>query len=295
MKLKKLWIGLILLIIGFSAIILFIVVNVPIEENEEKEVKAYTYEVFHRCESITDWTPVHCSLALSSTQKVEGKYSIKMTADDNVTSAMGYYKTVDWSEFHDIVFSVYHPGWTNEVGTISLWTDAGNWSLWNFDFAAGWTEIEIDLSSTPDNSVGTLNLSNITQIKITQGNLETPGEDYYFDNFRGRSIEVSDYVEEVRIKGGIFPIKKTASFLTHPDDQKYFKKTHTLEILDNSDKLIFLGFITDKNRGTDGLYRYVLDSHYNEAHVLTYVKDFINNSSAEKIQDMKDNSFNFIT
>ena len=258
-------------------------------------MKAYTYEVFHRCESITDWTSAQCSLALSSTQKVEGKYSIKMTSDDNALGYMEYNKTTDWSEFEDIVFSVYHPGWTNETGTLTIASSPIDYKRWNFNFAAVWTERSIDLSSTPDDSNGTLDLSSITYVSIQEKSFEIPGEDYYFDFFRGRSIDVADYIENIRIRDGIFPIRKVGSFLTHPDHENYFTKKHTLEILDDSDNLIFLGTITDKNRGTDGLYRYVLSSYFNEAHSLNYAKAFSSDKSSEKIQDIIDNSLAFIT
>lgn len=108
-------------------------------------------------------------------------------------------------------------------------------------------------------------------------------------------VDVTNYVENVRIRGGIFPIKKRGSFLTHPDHEKYFTKGDTIEILDDSDNTVFLGWITSKNRGTNGLYTYVMDSYSNEAHALNYVKAFINNSSKEKIQDIIANSLNFIS
>lgn len=154
-------------------------------------MKAYLYETFHRCNSLTDWIPSLCSLALSSTQKVEGKYSIKMTSDDNQFCGMTYLKTVDWSEFEDIVFWVYHLGWTDETGLIGLYTDVDNWKIWDFDFAASWTEKVIDLSSAPYSSEGTLDLSDINHILVTQQNKTTPGEDYYFDFFHGRSIDIT--------------------------------------------------------------------------------------------------------
>ena len=161
-------------------------------------MKVYLYETFHRCESITDWTPTGCTLALSSTQKVERKYSIKMTSDAGDSSLMIYDKSVDWSEFHDIIFSVYHPGWTNEVGAIQLISTAGNWKKWNFNFAASWTERTIDLTSAGDTSLGTLDLSNINNIYIMQSNPTTPGEDFYFDFFRGRSMDItSDIVNSL--------------------------------------------------------------------------------------------------
>lgn len=257
-------------------------------------MKAYIYDVFHRCESITDWTPTACTLALDSTQKVEGKYSIKLTSNDDTPSYMRYDRTVDWSEFGHIIFSVYHPGWTDEVGRIGLYTDMLNYKVWTFNFAASWTEIDIDLSSVPDSSLGTLDLSNITFIIVREAEYEDPGEDYYFDFFRSRSIDVSDYIENIRIKGGIFPIRKVGSFITHPDHENYFTKKHNLEILDDSDNTMFLGVITDKNRGIDGLYRYVMGSYFNEAHALNYVKAFSSDKSSEKIQDVIDNSFNFI-
>jgi len=157
-------------------------------------MKAGLYEVFNRCDSLVGWTPLHCSLALDSTQKVEGKYSIKMTNDDNYAGEMQYTRTIDWSEFRDLSFWVYHPGWTNETGVIYLYTDPVNWSSWNFDFAANWTEIIIDFSSTPDSSDGTLDLSDITFVKIFSMDTTLPGEDYYFDSIRGRIDITSDII-----------------------------------------------------------------------------------------------------
>ena len=154
-------------------------------------MKAYLYNVFHRCESIIDWDSFDCSLALSSTQKVEGKYSIKMTAADGLDSYMRYDKTVDWSRFKDIVFWVYHPGYINEKGRIYLHTTKDDYKSWEFDFAGEWTEITIDLSSIPTSSGGTLDLSNINYIRIYQLNETTPGENYYFDFFHGRSIDIT--------------------------------------------------------------------------------------------------------
>lgn len=165
-------------------------------------MKAYLYDVFHNCESITDWTPNLCSLALSSTQKVEGGHSIKMTNDDGFTSKMKYNRDVDWSEYGDIVFWVYHPGWTNEFGLIGLFTNAVNYKRWEFDFAAVWTEITIDLSSAPFDSMGTLDLANISYISAEQLQA-APSEDYYFDFFHSRTIDVTSEITALTIERGV--------------------------------------------------------------------------------------------
>lgn len=215
-------------------------------------MKVYLYETFHRCESITDWTPTSCSLALDSTQKVEGKYSIKLTSDNSVISLMEYSRTVDWSEFEAIVFSVYHPGWTNEYGSIALANDVSNWKVWDFDFAASWKEITIAFTDTPASSLGTLDLSNITYVQVYERNVENPGEDYYFDFFHGRSIDISSDV--------INPL----SFIEHavrdcPKLEFMAKGTwipsrdYTIEILDyytsngstTADQIVFEGSVID--------------------------------------------------
>jgi len=215
-------------------------------------MKAYLYETFHRCESLTDWALTLCSLALSSTQKIEGKYSIKMTANDNQSSGMTYLKTVDWSEFEDIVFWVYHSGWTNEKGQIFLYTDVDNYSIWEFDFAASWTERTIDLSSEPDSSAGTLDLSNITYVIATQINPTTPGEDYYFDFFHGRSIDISaDIIHPLSFIE--CPIRDYHRAEIIAKGTWLSSRDYTLEILDYltsngssvADQIIFEGSIID--------------------------------------------------
>ena len=215
-------------------------------------MKVYLYETFHRCESITDWTPGNCVLVIDSTQKVEGKYSIKMTTDDGAASFMSYDKTVDWSEFKDIIFSVYHPGWTNETGFIGLYTDWGNYKQWEFNFAASWAERIIDLSSTPSEEVGVLDLANITFIIFFPDDITTPGEDYYFDFIHGRSIDITSDV----VNGLSFietPIRDFHRVEFMAKGTWEIKKDYTIEILDyytsngstTAEQIIFEGTVVD--------------------------------------------------
>lgn len=215
-------------------------------------MKAYLYEIFHRCNSLTDWTPDKCTLALSSTQKVEGAYSIKMTSDANQFASMSYNKTVDWSRFKEIIFSVYHPGWTDEIGHIGLFTDIDNYKYWEFSFAASWTEIVIDFNSAPSASEGTLDLSNITYIEVFESNLEDPGEDYYFDYFHGRSIDItSDIIHPLSFIECPIRDYHRAEFMARGTWQPY--KNDTIEIYDYltsngstvADSVIFQGSIID--------------------------------------------------
>ncbi|BDI54939.1 MAG: adhesin [Asgard archaea virus VerdaV3] len=204
-------------------------------------MKTYLYDVFHRYESITDWGALFCSLALSSTQKVEGEYSINMTADDNTVSSMIYYRDMDWSKFEDLVFSVYHPDYTDEIGWIALYTDVDNFKIWVFDFAASWTERVIDLSSTPYHSEGTLDLSNITFLRIHQQNTSTPGEDYYFDFFRGRSNIVDDitYFKITEEMG----MPSFAELKIKGDSLDHFQAGLEIEVYDKDDVLSWTGRI----------------------------------------------------
>lgn len=198
--------------------------------------------MFHRCDSIGDWSPNNCSLALSSTQKVEGKYSIKMTSDATVEGWMQYNRTVNWSEFRDIIFSVYHPGWTNETGRIYICTDGGNWKYWDFDFAAEWTEITIDLSSAGDGSNGTLDLSNINYIQVFEMMVENPGEDYYFDFFRGRSIDVTNNITYLKIVEELYE-PSYADLKIKGESIDHFQAGLEMEVYDSDDVLSWRGRI----------------------------------------------------
>lgn len=255
-------------------------------------MKAYVYDIFHRCEFITDWIPLDCDIALSSTQKVEGKYSIKMTANDNTESFMKYIKNTDWSEFKDIVFSVYHPGWTDEWGLICLYTDMENYTRWAFDFAASWTERTIDLSSAPHSSGGTLDLSNINIIEIIQMNLTTPGEDYYFDFFRGRR-ETASKMEDTRIHDGIIPYRKFFTFICHPIYHSYFNEENYIDIYDVNEVLSFRGYIKTKSQDKSGIYRFSCPGLANEIFERTYDKSFSSNNTKEKLQDITTNKLEF--
>ncbi|BDI54908.1 MAG: baseplate/adhesin [Thorarchaeia virus VerdaV2] len=205
-------------------------------------MKAYLYDVFHRCDSITDWTPTACTLSVDSTQKVEGKYSIKMASNAATAGLMRYDRTVDWSEFGHIIFSVYHPGYTNEVGRISLYTDMLNYKTWTFDFAAVWTERSIDLSSTPDASLGTLDLSNITFIIVRQSSETTPGEDYYFDFFKGKSIDVTDNITYFKITEEM-GMPSWADLKIKGESLDHFHAGLEMEVYDSDDVLSWTGRI----------------------------------------------------
>ena len=214
-------------------------------------MKAYICDVFHRCESITDWIPTNGSLSVSSSQKVEGKYSVKLTSDSGTSSSMGYYdRTVNWMEFTEIVFSVYHPGWTNEKGAVTLFTDITNWKCWEFNFAASWTEIVIDISSTPFSSMGSLDLSNITYIIFTDPSSEDPGEDYYFDFMYARKEITSDIYHGLSfIETSIRDFAKL-EFMAKGTWE--IKKNYTIVIYDNytsngvtTEQIIFEGNIVD--------------------------------------------------
>ncbi len=238
MKSKKICIGLIIFLIGISPIILF-----HIQIIEERKTKAYLYDVFHRCDSIVDWIASDCDIALDSTQKVEGLYSIKMTADNNQESTMRYDRVVDWSEFGDIIFWVYHPGWTNEIGWISLYTtDFGNYKTWEFDFAATWTKRTIDLSSVPLSSGGTLDLSNIDFIIIWQKNRTFPGEDYYFDFFHGRTVDITSDIIYSKITEEL-GVPSVAEFNIKGDTLDTFQAGLKMEIYDDDDVLSWTGRI----------------------------------------------------
>jgi hypothetical protein len=205
-------------------------------------MKAYLYDVFHRCDSITDWIPTDCSLSLSSTQKVEGKYSIKLTSDAATKSYMRYGRGMNWSEFYDIVFSVYHPGYTNEVGSIGVYTDAANYKIWYFNFAASWTEKTIDLTSVPIISLGTLDLSNIAYIVIGEENLEDPGEDYYFDFIRGRSIDVTSDITDIKITEEM-GVPSVVELDIKGESLDHFQAGLEMEVYDKDDVLSWRGRI----------------------------------------------------
>lgn len=204
-------------------------------------MKVYLYDVFHRCDSITDWAPTDCVLALSSTEKVEGKYSIKMTITPPI-ARMEYGRGVNWSEFKSIIFSVYHPGWTDEVGRIALWNNIDNWSTWHFDFAAAWNEIEIDLSSPPDASNGTLDLSNIAKVLVYAENLVGDDNDFYFDFFRGRSLDVTPDISDVKITEEM-GVPSDAELKIKGASLDHFQAGLEMEVYDSDDALSWRGRI----------------------------------------------------
>ncbi|KKM22779.1 hypothetical protein LCGC14_1621830, partial [marine sediment metagenome] len=237
MKSKKICIGLIICLIGISPLILF-----HIQIIEERKTKAYLYDVFHRCDSIADWIASDCDIVLDSTQKVEGLYSIKMTADNNQISTMRYDRNVDWSEFGDLIFWVYHPGWTNEIGRIAVYTDLANYKIWEFDFAATWTERTIDLSSVPLLSGGTLDLSNIDFIIVAQMNMTFPGEDYYFDFFHGRTVDITSDITYAKITEEL-GVPSVAEFNIKGETLDTFQPGLEMEIYDDDNVLSWTGRI----------------------------------------------------
>lgn len=238
MKLKKIWIVLIICLIGILPITLFITVQII----EERKTKAYLYDVFHRCDSLTDWNTIECSIALSSTQKVEGKYSIKMTAVDDRKSVIRYDRNLDWSEYEDIVFWVYHPGYTNEIGWIMLYTDIDNYKYWQFDFAGSWTEITIDLSSAPTGSNGTLDLSNINFVSLYQRSQTTPGEDYYFDFIHGKTTDITSDITHCKVTEEM-GVQSYAEMDIKGDSLDHFQSGLNIDILDSDDVLSWYGRI----------------------------------------------------
>ena len=182
MKVKKLWIGLIIFIIGFAAIVL--VINIQIQKEEEKEdMEIDLIRVIHRCENITDWSFALDTMQLDTSEKAEGHASIKFTSNAGVQALVAYTLPLDLLKFTHIYFSIYHPGATTETGFFRLWEDASNYSIWNFTWTGTWTQIIIDLSSTPDTKVGDMDFSNINQFLIQETNVEDPGESYYVDYF----------------------------------------------------------------------------------------------------------------
>ncbi len=201
--------------------------------------KAYLYDVFHRCESTTGWVLVGCSIALSSAQKVEGEYSIKMTPSWPGASEMKYSRTVDWSKFSNIVLWVYHPGYTFEDGWIGLYTDAGNYKIWEFEFAGSWTERVISFTSTPDSSAGTLDLSNITYIKVLQVNADA-GEDYYFDFIHARTADITPDITYCKITEEL-GIQSVADLKIKGDSLDHFNAGLEMEIYDANNVLSWTG------------------------------------------------------
>lgn len=253
-------------------------------------MKAYIYDVFHRCDSITDWTTVNCSLALDSTERVEGNYSIKMTAVDNANSSMRYDRNVDWSGFTHIAFWVYHPGCTNERGDVRLYSSATDYDVWNFEFGAVWTEIILDLSD-PDSSFGSLDLSDIDYIKIWQIEQTTPGEDYYFDFIRGRTIEATSKMNNCRIHDGILPYKKKFTFTAHPTHYTYFNIGNYIDVFDDTPTLRFSGWIKSKPQKVNA--KFECPGLANEVFERTYDKSYTTDNTKEKLQDITTNALSF--
>ena len=198
--------------------------------------------MFHRCDSVGDWNPTSCSLTIDSTEKIEGLYSLKMTTDAGLMGSMRFERNLDWSEFEHLIFSVYHPGWTNESGNLWVSTDDTNYKYWAFNFAAAWTVITIDLSSAPTGSMGTLDLSNITKIGVAQVSAATPGEDYYFDFFRGRSIDVTDSIIYLKITEEM-GMPSFADMKIKGASLDHFNAGLELEIYDKDDVLSWTGRI----------------------------------------------------
>lgn len=211
-------------------------------------MKALIADVFHRMESITDWTPMGGVIAIDSTQRVEGKYSIKLTSDAGGMSGLVYTKTVDWSKLERVYFWVYHPGAVAEEGALKLFTDVLNTGVWFFTFTDTWTKISVDLDS-PDIEVGTLDLSNITMLRLSEEENEDPGEDYYFDYIYSL-VDVEPYLPldcyidspTWNNRSSVFKARIT------PKYESYFQRGDILYIQDDSDNSVFYGTIKTPRR-----------------------------------------------
>jgi len=233
-----------------------------------------------------------------------------MKADDTNVSRMRYDRTVDWSRFETITFSVYHPGWTNEWGYVRLWTGAVDWTQWRFDFAASWTEVVIDLTSGEHSHQGAgVDLSNITRIDAYQMNITSPGEDYYWDFFRGKSIDVSDditYCKVVEEMG----MPSYAELKIKGESLDYFNAGLEMEIRDSDGVLSWTGRILYpesvmegtkvvgklKALGTNSLFNNIYRKNYTTARSSDYIlKDIIDNGLLRFSYDDEIDDFSALT
>ena len=178
MKLKKFWIGLIIFIIGFSAIILFI--NIQISE-EENDMEVDLLKVLHRCDDDVNWVDVNIAVYEGDpTEKVEGAYSLNIQASaDGGYMEYTFDTAKDISQFTKLCF--WNLGLAGETtGRVYLFTDAGNYAYWNVTVPAVWTLQELVLTS-PDSETGTLDLTNITKFRNTLlDKLKTHHIDYIY-------------------------------------------------------------------------------------------------------------------
>jgi hypothetical protein len=108
-------------------------------------------------------------------------------------------------------------------------------------------------------------------------------------------VDVSSYMESVRITDGILPYKKSMTFSTHPDYEAYFKENDFIDITDDSDNVLFVGLITDKSQPSRSrIYHFKCDGLSNEVFDRTYDKSYSADDTDTKLKDLIDNGLNHV-
>ena len=107
------------------------------------------------------------------------------------------------------------------------------------------------------------------------------------------ATNVSDKMENTRIHDGIIPYKKYFTFDCHPNYEAYFNKDDYIDILDDSNNILFTGYINTKSRNNAGIYKFKCSGMANEIFERTYDKSFSSDKTSEKLQDIIDNGLEF--
>ena len=119
-------------------------------------------------------------------------------------------------------------------------------------------------------------------------------EGYTIGDIQNSEVDVSSFIEVPRIFDGIIPFRKRLTFKTHPENESLFNENDTIDILDDSDKVLFAGIIKSKIQPPKTIYDFECDGLGNELFDRTYDKSFSSDNTGEKLQDIIDNGLKFI-
>lgn len=120
------------------------------------------------------------------------------------------------------------------------------------------------------------------------------GEGYTIGDIQNAEIDVSSFVNNPRIYDGIIPFKKRLTFTCHSDNESSFNEDDTIDVLDDSDNVLFAGIIESKAPDQNNVYHFTCDGFANELFDRTYDKSYTTNDTDTKLKDMIDNGLKFI-
>lgn len=134
-------------------------------------------KIINRCNSLSGWSYTG-TLSLTSAS-YEGKYALMWRSDDPSHYFKYSNRSFDLSLFSTMKLA--HRGYLISEGEswdMYLYTDESNYAYWRNSIVVEWTEFTFDLNN-PTSETGTLDLSNITEIKFMKSDL--PGGFLFID------------------------------------------------------------------------------------------------------------------